>query len=339
MGLPKTIPLLHGHLRNIADPLTSTMLSMYRGLWLAYARLLRLPNVFTAWADIALGLLISLALASPPPAANGLVWLALFLSSSSLYLSGMVWNDIFDRHEDARWRPFRPLPSRHITLSRAVGLGSGLLLVGIASGWAAAWALGTAHQPDWDNPGLVASILAVVIMLYDGVWKATALGPWLMGSCRFGNVLLGLSAISPELLPIAWRLHVAAVVGIYITGVTWLARREEEHSQRRELLFAALLIACAMILALWLRARLPETMGTFLFPFLWVGFGFYLGEGLEQALRQPSPRNVQAAVVRCLRGLVLLDALIATAFVGLPGVLLILLLLPVRWLSQWIYMT
>lgn len=307
--------------------------------WLAYAQLLRLPNLFTALADIAVGTMVAQAVRSNSEQTHWPVWLSVFISSSSLYLSGMVWNDIFDRHEDARHRPYRPLPSRRVTLRSALLLGGGLLVLGIAAGWAAALANDTASNGDWDNSGLIASSLAAAILLYDGILKATSIGPWLMGGCRFGNVLLGLSPIPPEALPTSWRLHTAAVVGVYIVGVTWLARREETYSDRSSLRLAISLIAAALLLALGLRARLPEAMGTFLFPYLLVALGFYLGEPLLQALRQPSPRHVQAAVGRCLRGLILLDALLACAFIGWSGLLLVLLLPPARWLAQWIYVT
>ena len=76
---------------------------------LAYAQLVRLPNVFTAFADIALGACAAGYLLDRP----GLRSLVrLLVSSGCLYLAGMVWNDWFDRNDDAcrpkRFDPFRP---------------------------------------------------------------------------------------------------------------------------------------------------------------------------------------------------------------------------------------
>jgi len=57
----------------------------------AYVELLRLPAVFTAMSDLAMGFLFTHASLQPWP-----VFAALWLSSSSLYLAGMVLNDVLD---------------------------------------------------------------------------------------------------------------------------------------------------------------------------------------------------------------------------------------------------
>lgn len=312
---------------------------MTHSRWLAYAQLLRLPNVFTAFADIALGVMVFESVAAENTERSWLAWIGLFIASGSLYLAGMVWNDIFDRQEDARTRPHRPLPSRRVSVRAAVLLGSGLLIAGIAAGWGVAIWQGLSLEVGFEHPGWIATFLAVLIMIYDGVWKATWLGPWLMGGCRFGNVLLGVSLIPSDTFPSLWRLHLAAVVGLYIVGVTWLARREEGRSEPGQLRAAAVLIAGALLLALVLPAFLPEPSGSVLFPYLLTALGVYLGDALMTAIRQPHPAIVQAAVTRCLRGLVLLDAVLAVAFVGLPGLMLLFLLLPAVWLGKWVYAT
>lgn len=308
--------------------------------WLAYAQLVRLPNVFSALADIGLGLCVTHSLtASAWSSGSAWLWTGLFTASGSLYMSGMVWNDIFDRHEDARSRPYRPLPSRRVSLRTAVLLATFLLIIGMSSGWAVAVGQGTHSLLAWHNSGLMATVLAVLILLYDGVLKATWLGPLLMGGCRLANVLLGLSLLDPQALPDMERVYVASVVGVYIVGVTWLARREESRSARHHLLLAVGVIGLALLLALFLPACLPERLGTFWFPYLLVAFAFYLADPVYQAIRRPEPYLVQAAVTRCLRGLIVLDALLASVFAGLPALLLVLLLLPARWLGKWVYAT
>ena len=57
------------------------------------------------------------------------------------------------------------------------------------------------------------------------------------------------------------------------------------------------------------------------------------------AIRKPTPKMVQSAVKRSIFGLVLLDAILATAFVGWPGLLIVLLLIPAIWLGKWVYST
>ncbi|HAH43432.1 MAG TPA: hypothetical protein DCM07_00995, partial [Planctomycetaceae bacterium] len=56
---------------------------------LAYFQLMRLPAVFTAMSDIILGFLLTHGSFSPP-----ISFALLLVASASLYLSGMVFNDV-----------------------------------------------------------------------------------------------------------------------------------------------------------------------------------------------------------------------------------------------------
>ncbi|MDB5312287.1 MAG: prenyltransferase [Gemmataceae bacterium] len=296
---------------------------------LAYAQLLRLPNVFTAFADIALAACVGVSVGPGRPAGEFAGAVALLaLASGCLYLSGMVWNDVFDVAEDTRDRPFRPLPSRRVTLRSAAILGSFLVFAGLGFAvLAGAVVIGVA--------------LASAVLLYDAWLKRTPIGPVAMAACRFLNVFLGLTVIPDEALNTGMRVHVAGVVGVYIVGVTWFARTEAGASRRWHLLAAAGVIGAALVLALTLRARLPESPGpgAVLFPYLLVAFGFLVGVPVAQAVRTPGPKEVQRAVKRCVLGLVALDAVLATAFVGAPGLFVLLLLPPALVLGKWVYST
>src|SRR2546423_729181 len=94
--------------------------------WRTYAQLVRLPNVFTALADICLGAAATGALFERWP-----VFALLLPASAFLYCGGMVWNDVFDVEQDRRERPFRPLPSGRITRRLAALLGAALLILGV----------------------------------------------------------------------------------------------------------------------------------------------------------------------------------------------------------------
>src|SRR6185369_1898289 len=114
------------------------------------ARLVRLPNIFTALADIALGAaVIGFEFA-------GISTLFLALASSCLYCSGMVWNDVFDVEQDARERPFRPLPSGQIRVRSAIALAAILMIAGIGLAFCVGW-----------PSGALAAGLAAAILLYD----------------------------------------------------------------------------------------------------------------------------------------------------------------------------
>jgi hypothetical protein len=162
------------------------------------------------------------------------------------------------------------------------------------------------------------------------------------------NILFGLSLIPEAALDIEYRIHLAAVVALYIIGVTWFARTEESKSRKRDLALAASVIGLSLLLALLLRVKLSNAsgpskglaaLGTFAFPYLLVGFGFLIGRPVARAIGDPSPRSVQVAVKRCVLGLVVLDAVLATMFAGLPGLLVLLLLPPALLLGKWVYST
>ncbi len=308
-----------------------------------YAQLVRLPNVFTALADICLGGLVALALPSLPNHSLTGLWtfpghwpnlLFLLLSSACLYSSGMVWNDFFDIEQDLRERPFRPIPSGRVTRKQAMLLGSILLLAGAVFAGLAGW-----KGETWSFlPLLVAFPLVVMILLYDAVLKRTWAGPIAMGTCRFLNVLLGVSLLG-RIRP--WSLHLALVVGIYIAGVTWFARTEARASHRPSLVGAACIILFALSLGLLLpmHREFPPQSGSILFPYLLVGLAFAVGLPLMHAIDFPGPVEVQAAVRRSIFCLVALDAILACGLIGEFGLVILLLLLPTMYLGRWIYST
>ena len=295
---------------------------------LDYARLVRLPNVFTALADICLGFFVTLNVGEAGSLPRfGL----LLLSSACLYCGGMVWNDYFDVEQDRKERPFRPLASGRIRLGTAFWLGCFLLAAGV----------GLALGADFLRPALgfqsvvLAGCLTAAILIYDGVFKPTWAGPIFMGLCRFLNVLLGLSIVSfsnqehahrwAEIAPPSWGWLLAVVVGLYVTGVTWFARTEAQqrsnmaaahrrhghHARRRAAGLAGPGLASA-------ECRVGCDRGGCVVP---VSAGRVhrhdrLGPG--RAIARPVPERVQAAVNARARP-VLLDAVLATSIVGWIG--------------------
>jgi 4-hydroxybenzoate polyprenyltransferase len=325
-----------------ASPPTASAVTGQPLRWLPLAQLVRLPNVFTAMADITMAALMSGALPD-----QFLTFVLLLLASSCLYCGGMVWNDYFDFEQDLRERPGRPLPSYRITLPAAARFGAGLLTAGVVLA-----ALAGIHSDGWDvAPFLVAGLLVGAIFLYDGWLKRTWAGPISMGLCRFLNVLLGLTVMGDG-IPV-WGFVLALVIGTYIVGVTWFARREAVFSRQLELLAATVIMLAALPLALFLpvlgqqlgRGKdgffgfLLGDLGHILFPYLLVAFGFYVAIPAGHAIRNPGPRQVQAAVKRAILGLILLDAILASSLAGTPGLLLVLLLPLSLYLGKWIYST
>jgi hypothetical protein len=182
--------------------------------------------------------------------------------------------------------------------------------------------------------------IVVAILLYDGVLKPSPLGPVAMGACRMGNVLLGIAGAGGMFGPEA--VHLAAIVGVFVGGITWFARSEASESRQGELLAAAGLMFAGLLLALPLPLFWQEGQhASWVFLYLLVAFGFFVGLPASQAIAEPKPSLVQRAVKTALFGLVLLDAILATALAGWIGLLLLVLALPSLYLSRlrWLYAT
>jgi 4-hydroxybenzoate polyprenyltransferase len=305
--------------------------------FLAYAQLVRLPNVFTAVADIVLGFFAVLITSGKPILPYLGPFVCLLIGSTLLYWAGMVWNDYFDLAEDRRDRPGRPLPSGRIPVGTAMWLGIGFFAGGVL------FALLADLQADRLRfvSTSIAFCLVIAILLYDGALKETWMGPFVMGGCRLLNILLGLSVAGE--FPPGWGLLLAVVVGVYVTGVTLFARSEATVSNQTDLTTAAAVIGASLLLALAVpalaQARAEYVWTSLLFPYLLVAFGFYLALAVVPAIRSPAPNRVQSAVKRALLGLVLLDAILASSVVGPFGLLLALLILPGLYLGRWLYST
>ncbi len=295
-----------------------------------YAQLVRLPNVFTALADIALAALAAQAVQDQPLHHHLLTFLLLCLASACLYCGGMVWNDFFDVEQDWHERAFRPIPSGRVSRRTAAVFGGLLLAAGV--GFAILSAL---RHPEGSRsaPVVIALLLVAAILAYDGWLKRTWLGPVGMGTCRFLNVLLGLTVTGEPIE--RWGCLLALVVGLYIAGVTWFARTEARVSNQTALGGAAGVMLAALLLAVPVPALFPAGSASPLFPYLLVVLGFLVGIPVGKAIAGPTPRHVQAAVRRSLMGLVVLDAVLATAVAGTLGLLLLVLLLPILFLGRW----
>jgi 4-hydroxybenzoate polyprenyltransferase len=296
----------------------------------AWLQLLRLPNVFTALADVAMGYLVTHGELKP-----ALHFSLLAAASCLLYLSGIVLNDVFDAKIDAQDRPERPIPSGRVSFKAASALGWATLIGGVLIGWYVA-----CITSDW-RPGLFATSLAVCIVLYDWVLKRTSFAPLAMGACRTLNVLLGMSLASLW-LPQRWLI--ALGIGIYIVGVTIFARTEARVSPRPRLIggSAVLIVGIALLAVTPLfttyepdLAVLPS--GWFL---LWVALALIIGRRCVTAIAKPAPQNVQAAVRNCVHSIIALDAAVCVGYASPYWAFAVLaLLFPTMLFTLWLNAT
>ena len=327
----------------------------------SYLELLRLPNVFTAVADVAMGFFFVVVpdnqagWAFSEDLQHSLLPIALWTigllaaASALLYSAGMVLNDVFDIELDREEQPYRPLPSGRIPLSTARWLGWQLLTLGVILASGAAVVLDKFPPARTDNfviawlPAIVAAALAVLIVLYNAGLKRTPLGPVAMGGCRMLNVLLGMSVLRGP-----WRTEhwaVAAGIGVYIAGVTWFARNDARRSDRRQLVAAMLVMLAGVGLVgglpwltdrLWiLRQPQSEFWRWYVIIVLWAGYVLF---HCAAAIFQPSPGPVRAAVRRLITALIFLDAAACYAAAGPFYAVLVAVLVVPRplWGSGWI---
>lgn len=179
--------------------------------WLAWGRLLRLPNLFTVPGDAVAGAALAGGLF------NAISTVSAGASVLLLYAGGLLLNDYFDADTDLRERPERPVPSGAVNPKSVLAVGMGMLATGIAVAWMGA---GVAS-------GVAALCLAVLVVAYDaGKQHLGALAALLMGLCRGGSVLVGALSAAPisALSPVVW-LAVAVAV-LYTLALTVVAAGE-----------------------------------------------------------------------------------------------------------------
>jgi 4-hydroxybenzoate polyprenyltransferase len=298
---------------------------------LAWLKLLRLPNVFTAVADVMMGYLLTNG--RPEPV---LLFGLLVATSGLLYLSGMVLNDVFDAEVDARERPDRPIPSGRISRAAATNVALGLLFSGLLAAWIA-----TYLANDW-RPGAIAFLLALCIFLYDGALKRTPAAPLLMGMCRCLNVLLGMSLAIPF-----WNrgeLFIAAGIGVYVVGVTIFARTEARATARGRLVCGLIVLLAGIALLAFVPAmtlnRPPLAVSRNGWYLLWAVLAMITARRCVLAILQPAPQRVQAAVRHCVLSIIVLDAAVCAGYLGpFWGLAVLTLLFPTLLLAAWLRAT
>ncbi len=292
----------------------------------AYLQLMRFPAVFTALADIFLGFLLTHDTLAPVEE-----FVLLALAASGLYLSGMVLNDLFDRHIDARERPGRPIPSGRVSLPAAAALGCGLMAVGPLS----AAFVGLSSLA-------IALVLVGLIVAYDRFLKHLPVGPVAMGACRFFNVLLGASAVGSH----TWappQVFVALAMGVYVAGVTWFARQEAGQSSRSHLAASTAICHAAIVGLAVIAIQSPQTATDSRFAAVaaLVLVAVWIDMRLLPAIRDPLPGTVQAAVKQMLLAIVLLDATMVGCKTGdlVLAIAVAALFIPAATLGRWIFIT
>ena len=287
-----------------------------RRVW-AYLQLLRPPNIITALADVLAGLAVagtSLSLSGGTIPVEPFAIGTLLAATFGLYGGGVVLNDVFDAPLDADERPERPIPSGRASRTGAALFG-GLLLAGGIGGAALVST----------TSALVAVFVAAGAVLYDAYAKHhVVFGPVVMGLCRGGNLLLGVSAVPALLRP---NGYLALLPLAFVGAITSISQGEVHGGSRRTGLLALLLIGGVLgsLCALGLRANYRLLHAA---PFVLL-FAVQVVPPFVRAARTPAPERIQSAVQAGVVALIPLNAALAAGFAGWIYGSLVLALLPV----------
>jgi|TARA_B100000745_G_scaffold77664_2_gene47142 4-hydroxybenzoate polyprenyltransferase len=281
----------------------------------AWLQLVRLPAVFSAWSNTIAAHAIAFS--------GAMQWSLLgiqLIMSTCFFWGGMILNDWFDYAEDARERPFRPLPSGRIARSSALIAAISLFVIGTILSFCVS------------IPAVIVSVvLMAMIVAYDASKKQGNIAAIMMGSCRYLHWLLGLSAAA-----LVWvDFLIPLAVGTYIMAVTWLSQQETTAKDPRDLNRVMLGIGMAALLV-GATGLLVETAWIFLIV------GLFMSAGLIAIVNRLkadfTPATLQKGVMSLLIFAVLLDcALLLVNTQSWWALGLLALVFPGKWVGRWLY--
>jgi 4-hydroxybenzoate polyprenyltransferase len=318
---------------------------MYTKLHL-WAQLVRVPNTFTAIADVLAGAAIAGALSPATISQSWPIIAALVLVVVFLYWTGMIWNDLNDVEQDRQQKRNRPLPNNQISISAAKK--ASWILVTLALGITVAIA---AFQKSWYLPGiestsgiqfylpvLISVLLVCCVRLYNSSLKLSILGPILMGMCRSGSLLLGISAgwyvgtSYWQELPHGWLAALGH--GLYVAGFTFAGRREAEQNQSLSValgwLIAFVGVAALALVPLFAPNDISLRMDAMpTYPIVFSLMAFPLARRAFTSIADPSPQAIQLAIKQAIFSIIFFDAMLALQFAGTwPALAICSLLIP-----------
>ncbi len=267
---------------------------------------MRPANLVTAISDIIAGLCIA------GYTFNDMAPTALVISTLGLYGGGVVMNDVFDAKLDAIERPERPIPSGKVPLLAARSLGFTLLTFGILAAATSSF-----------QSGVIALVIALLTVLYNRIAKHHAFfGPVVMGMCRGGNLILGMSLFPESFTKWGW---VALLPIVYIAAITMISQDEVHGGKQKTLLTAAILYA----IVLTVQLSVSNTNGNLLLTIPFVLLHTWLiGRPLYNAYQNPVGPMIGKAVKAGVISLIVMNASWCIAFGLWPIAIATILLLP-----------
>ena len=301
-----------------------------------YITLVRLPNIFTAVSNILPGYCIIVTAISFSFTNANLLYLAgLMVTSSLLYMTGIVLNDYFDIEIDKRERPTRPLPSGNVSKRKALIIAISSTIAANVISLAISW-----------MSFVFALILTAIIIAYDSRLKhKTITGPVTMSLARFVNVILGASPAFPMLLlsreSITMLLFIATTLFIYILSISILSKKEVSGKVTRLNIIFSFAIVFVVITSISI-AGLIGIFQTVVFVNLAL-FSAVMIITLISVLRGHAslgPVYIQNSIRNMIISIIILDSAFVSGIIGLQyGLATLLLTIPSILLARKLYTT
>ena len=301
-----------------------------------YITLVRLPNIFTAVSNILPGYCIIVTAISFSFTNANLLYLAgLMVTSSLLYMTGIVLNDYFDIEIDKKERPTRPLPSGNVSKRKALIIAISSTIAANVISLAISW-----------MSFVFALILTAIIIAYDSRLKhKTITGPITMSLARFVNVILGASPAFPMLLlsreSITMLLFIATTLFIYILSIIILSKKEVSGKVTRLNIIFSFAIVFVVITSISI-AGLIGIFQTVVFVNLAL-FSAVMIITLISILRGHAslgPVYIQNSIRNMIISIIILDSAFVSGIIGLQyGLATLLLTIPSILLARKLYTT
>ena len=271
-----------------------------------YLQLTRPANLVTAIADILAGMAIAQFTFSDYD------WLLLIMATLGLYGGGVVMNDVFDAKLDAIERPERPIPSGKIPVKAAGVFGISLLFAGILSATLYSF-----------ESGVIAIVVALLTVIYNRFAKHhQILGPLVMGMCRGGNLILGMSILPESIHQWGW---VSLLPIAYIAAITLISQDEVHGGKKKSLYIAANLY----LIVIFAQLSIAHLMGNVLLVVPFIAFhAWFIGKPLLAAIENPIGPMIGKAVKAGVIAVIIMNASWCVAFGFWTVGILVLALLP-----------
>ena len=257
------------------------------------------------------------------------------VTSSLLYMAGIVFNDYFDIEIDKKERPTRPLPSGNVSKRKAVTIAISSMIAANIISLVISW-----------MSFVFAVILTAIIIAYDSRLKhKTISGPISTSFARFVNVILGASPVFPVLIlsreSITMLLFIAAMLFLYILSISILSKKEiGAKATRRNIVFSiAIVFVVITSIAIVCLIGIFQTVA-FVNLALFSAVMIITFIPILRRHASLTPVYIQNSIRNMIISIIILDSAFVSGIIGLQyGLATLLLIIPSILLARKFYTT